>query len=269
VINLTSAFGCIILSFDLINRLTLAMPKSKLNSRPREAHPNSDPTGLIAPIRNFVSTTPPELRAPDPDSPRGRILRAAIQLFAEHGYDATSTRAVAEAAGVNLAMIHYYFGSKAQLYDRVIAGEIVEMYQAVIRSLPDNIAPEDALITIPLRQMAVLRDNPVRAALFRREIASGGERFREAIRTLGEYGPIKLAEMFQKSYQGAVKAGRLRDLDPSSVRECLIVIGFSAIFVAPILSVIEGRDMQDENVWQQVKSTWSTLLRQGLLVEKR
>lgn len=224
--------------------------------------------GLIAPIREFVSTTPPDLRTPDAESPRGRILLAALRLFAEHGFDATSTRAVAEAAGVNLAMIHYYFGSKQQLYHRVIAGEIVEMYQATIRSIPEDGLPEEAFISLPLRLMTVLRDHPVRAALFRREIAAGGFHIREAIRALGQYGPLKLADIFQQAYEGTVKNGRMRDLPPDSVRECLIVIGFSALFMGPILSVVHGRDLNDETVWQEWKATWSTLLRQGLLMEK-
>ncbi len=49
-------------------------------------------------------------------SVRDRILAVAQELFADHGYAATSTRAIAQAAGVNLAQLHYYFGAKKDLY---------------------------------------------------------------------------------------------------------------------------------------------------------
>ncbi|GGG41892.1 TetR family transcriptional regulator [Caldovatus sediminis] len=49
-------------------------------------------------------------------SVRDRILAVAQTLFAEQGYAATSTRAIAQGAGVNLAQVHYYFGSKRELY---------------------------------------------------------------------------------------------------------------------------------------------------------
>ena len=45
-----------------------------------------------------------------------QLLFAGGELFAEHGYDGVSTRAIAEKAGVNLGSIHYHFGSKENLY---------------------------------------------------------------------------------------------------------------------------------------------------------
>jgi AcrR family transcriptional regulator len=47
---------------------------------------------------------------------RERILAVAQALFAEQGYAGTGTRAIAQAAGVNLALIHYHFGSKRDLF---------------------------------------------------------------------------------------------------------------------------------------------------------
>jgi AcrR family transcriptional regulator len=47
---------------------------------------------------------------------RDRILDMAQGLFGERGYASASTRAIALAAGVNLAQLHYYFGSKRDLY---------------------------------------------------------------------------------------------------------------------------------------------------------
>jgi AcrR family transcriptional regulator len=60
---------------------------------------------------------------------RRRIVETAIDLFALQGYDGTSTRALAEGAGVNLPAIQYYFGSKEGLYRAAIdhiVGQIVE-----------------------------------------------------------------------------------------------------------------------------------------------
>lgn len=54
--------------------------------------------------------------------PRGRdqILRAAVEAFAERGFDGTSTAAVARAAGVTQPLVHHHFGSKRGLYDAVL-----------------------------------------------------------------------------------------------------------------------------------------------------
>lgn len=52
----------------------------------------------------------------DGEASRERLLRAGLRLFAHQGYAKTSTRELAEAAGVNIASISYYFGDKAGLY---------------------------------------------------------------------------------------------------------------------------------------------------------
>jgi AcrR family transcriptional regulator len=55
-------------------------------------------------------------RRPGKVSARDDIIRAARETFAEEGYDGTSLRAVARAAGVDAALIHHYFEGKAGLF---------------------------------------------------------------------------------------------------------------------------------------------------------
>lgn len=50
------------------------------------------------------------------DSGRERILDVATRLFAANGYDGTSTRLIAEAAGLNIATVAYHVGGKRDLY---------------------------------------------------------------------------------------------------------------------------------------------------------
>ena len=50
-----------------------------------------------------------------------KILDTAQRLIGEQGYSATSVRHIVSEAGVNLAAIHYHFGSKEELLDAVIA----------------------------------------------------------------------------------------------------------------------------------------------------
>ncbi|MHA7984485.1 TetR/AcrR family transcriptional regulator [Rathayibacter sp. CAU 1779] len=50
------------------------------------------------------------------DESRRRILDAARTCFGEHGYDRTTVRAIAEAAGVDPSMVYYFFDTKARLF---------------------------------------------------------------------------------------------------------------------------------------------------------
>src|SRR6516162_5155634 len=55
---------------------------------------------------------------------RERILKAAVRLFADRGYEATSIRTIAARANVNQAAINYHFKSKDGLYREVLRGAL-------------------------------------------------------------------------------------------------------------------------------------------------
>lgn len=55
---------------------------------------------------------------------RKRILAAARLLFARHGMDGVSVRAIAEEAGVNHALVHRYFGNKMDMVSEIVQNEV-------------------------------------------------------------------------------------------------------------------------------------------------
>lgn len=83
----------------------------------------------------MVRQSPPA--APVGEAARARLLRAGLKLFAAQGFSKTSTREVAEAAGVNVASIAYYFGDKAGLYKAVFF-EPLGPQQAEFAALTQN-----------------------------------------------------------------------------------------------------------------------------------
>jgi len=56
-----------------------------------------------------------------------KILDPAERVFAQQGYAATSLRQIIAQAGVNLAAIHYHFGSKEELLDGVLLRKVTQM----------------------------------------------------------------------------------------------------------------------------------------------
>ncbi|WP_329219934.1 TetR family transcriptional regulator [Streptomyces sp. NBC_01485] len=60
---------------------------------------------------------PPRTEAADT---RDRILTAAREEFSERGYEKTSVRGIAKAAGVDPALVHHYFGTKEQVFEAAI-----------------------------------------------------------------------------------------------------------------------------------------------------
>ncbi|GLW19579.1 TetR/AcrR family transcriptional regulator [Streptomyces kronopolitis] len=98
-------------------------------------------------------------RAADGAGPgaRERILAAARTEFAERGYDKTSIRRVAKAAGVDSALVHHYFGTKEQVFAAAI-----ELTFAPALTMPDALAGGGADVGERMaRFMFGIWENPV------------------------------------------------------------------------------------------------------------
>jgi AcrR family transcriptional regulator len=90
------------------------------------------------------------------------IINTAEKLFATKGFDGTSVRDIALEAGVNVAMISYYFGSKEKLMEAVF-----EQRTNVIRLKIENLLVNDQLT--PIEKMYVLVDDYVEKFLNQQE----------------------------------------------------------------------------------------------------
>jgi AcrR family transcriptional regulator len=209
-----------------------------------------------------------DVTLPEVNTPRAQIFAAASRLFAESGFKGTNTRAIAKAAGVKQVMLNYYYGSKEQLYEEVLKFEGMAMLAVIFGANPNHKSPEEMLIDSPIRLMTVLHDNPQWASLLRREIADGAVHLRRALREVSERGPLGANLHFHDAYQEAVRSGKAVDLPIEAVRECLLAIGYSAIYLAPLIMMINERDFHDETVWEEWKLTLSTILKRGLLIER-
>ncbi|MFD7731216.1 TetR/AcrR family transcriptional regulator [Kitasatospora phosalacinea] len=126
--------------------------------------------------------------APLPDAPpsqadlsRERIVAAATALFAEHGYDGTTTRTIAAAAGLNVATVAYHVGGKADLYAEVMRRAHEAERAAVARALEAFAAlagtdPAGAAVAFADRYLDFCLEQPhVPALWMRRWLADAAE----------------------------------------------------------------------------------------------
>jgi len=72
--------------------------------------------------------------------PKERIVNAALELFGEKGFKATTIREICKKADVSLALVNYHFRNKKTLYDEIVQATINEAFDAV--SVTDFIKEE-------------------------------------------------------------------------------------------------------------------------------
>ncbi|MEW5739631.1 MAG: TetR family transcriptional regulator [Myxococcota bacterium] len=120
----------------------------------------------------------------DPAQTKEKILEAADVLFGELGFDATTTRDIAERSGVNKALIHYHFGAKDDLLEALLEGYYAKLGEALRGALgrSDTLAAqiEDLLDAYA----DFLAEHRSFTRIVQREVASGRHVARIVERTL-------------------------------------------------------------------------------------
>jgi AcrR family transcriptional regulator len=108
-----------------------------------------------------MTTPPPSSRAEQRRRTETRILDAAGRIFAAAGYERTTIRAVASAAGVDAGLVMHYFGSKLELFRRVldvapvpeVSGPPEQATEQILAALADRLANEPVASLTMLRSM--------------------------------------------------------------------------------------------------------------------
>lgn len=140
-----------------------------------------------------------------------RILRAAEKTFALHGFRGTTTESIAAEAGLPKANVHYYFGTKANLYREVLKGILEDWMQAAAAFEADD-DPERALRSYITAKMEFSRQRPYGSRVWASEIMRGApvmERFLGT--TLKAWVNARV-----KTIRSWIDAGRIRAVDPEA-----------------------------------------------------
>lgn len=105
------------------------------------------------------------------------ILRAAEQEFLQKGYDGAKTVSIARAAGVTHAMLHYYFRTKENLFNRVFEEKLKLMSESIINVFSESRLPLlERIRTGMERHFDFMVQNPDLPRFVINEIASNPER---------------------------------------------------------------------------------------------
>lgn len=192
---------------------------------------------------------------PAGDAPdlRERLLDAAIACFVRKGIAATSIRAITAEAAVTPALLHYYFGDKAQLQQAVVEERLMPAIASLREPLlqaGDDVA---ALVAAFVNGVgALVARHPWLPSLWVREVLSEGGALRELLLT--RIAP-QLPRMLAQRFAQAQHAGQLNpDLDPRLLVVSLVGLTLFPAAGAPIwrqffdASDLDAATMRDHTI---------------------
>jgi len=146
------------------------------------------------------------------DTKRDQILKVASQLFMEHGFNAVTMEAIAEAAPVSKPTLYNHFDSKAALFFAVMEARADNLFQVIEGEMKPNQSIKETLTKIGHSFLdVVLRPEGIR--MFRLMIAESGQ-FPELGKIFYETGPRKISALISSFLQKEHDAGRLNVPNP-------------------------------------------------------
>lgn len=152
------------------------------------------------------------------DKPAGRIrqqnekkiMEAAEMEFALHGYKGASIQDIAQRAGIPKANVHYYFGSKLELYAAVLSN-ILELWDSTLSELKAEDDPAEALPSYIRAKMELSRQYPLASRIFGIEVMNGAEH-------LKDYFQHEYVEWFNGRtavFKAWMQQGKMDEMDPA------------------------------------------------------
>lgn len=172
------------------------------------------------------------------DDSRTAILDAAERLFARQGFEATTIKQLGTEAGVNTALLYYYFQDKTALYratlQRLIAGFVAEG----MRRMDQPAGPEAAIRVFVEGQMAAMLARPNVARILVRELVDHGAEHAEAL--IAEH----TAGMFERLC-GVIEAGQRagvfrRELEPRFAAVSVVSQVMWILVARPAVGILFG-----------------------------
>ena len=166
------------------------------------------------------------------------ILEAAGHAFAEHGLSGARTDSIARTAGVNKALLYYYFPSKNALYSAVLHEELTAFHQTALHILAQNGPAAPILVEYVSRHFDFVGAHPHYARLFQRMMLAGG----------GKPDPlvterlIPVARALGALLRRGIRTGEFRPLDPQHTAISLVALTVFYFNAAPVIRMISGQD---------------------------
>ena len=201
-------------------------------------------------------------RADDPEA-RAKIAAAAEELFAERGFDGAAIRDIAKKAGVNGAMIHYYFGNKEGSYRAMLEGAGSRVRALLIETTGRSGSTRERLASFVDAYAAYMLSQPNLARILYREMLTGAKHIKQIAQ---QYAATNYAMLRTLIWDG-VKRGELRPVDAELAPISLMGMVVIFQFLRPIISLALGKTEYDERFVSRVAAHTIDLFLYGAVAD--
>lgn len=179
------------------------------------------------------------------------ILEVAEELFLDKGYALTSTTEIAKKAGCNQALIHYYFRTKENLFQKLFEAKFIQFATAIDPSKFRGLPFEEKLKFVISNHIEMVAKNKKLPFLILSEINTNPERFSNVALKIKELSFPILIEL-TNDLDNEIKAGRIRQIDPIQLLINIVSLNVFMFLAKPIVEKVAG--LNNENFKEFVEA---------------
>ena len=177
------------------------------------------------------------------------ILKAAEELFLEQGFEQTTTKQIAQRAGCNQALLHYYYRTKDNLFVQIFEEKVkfIATHFLDINSTAQTL--EERISQMVELHFELFRKNPRLVPFLLKEVLSDPVRVAPILDKIKQY-MVKIFGKIDEALHEEIEKGAARPVSTLNVILTLVSLDMAPFIIAPVLQRV--LDLTDEQLDEQL-----------------
>lgn len=167
------------------------------------------------------------------DNTEDKILNAAQTVFIHKGMDGSRMQEIADKAGINKALLHYYFRTKQKLFEAIFKNVFGQIFPNLKAFILSESPIEEKLGVFIEKYIELLMNNPFLPSFILKEIHRDPEFLASIIKSQG-LNPQEIFVMFEKE----MEAGNIRKMDPRELMINILGLSIFPFAAKPLMKVM-------------------------------
>ena len=168
-----------------------------------------------------------------------KILRSAREIFMAKGMDGARMQEIADHAGINKALLHYYFRNKESLFHAVFRQAILELLPALTEVFRSNRPLLEKIPDFFSLHIGFIQANPMIPHFIISEVTRNPDMILKGFQAINQEG---LFEKFAKDVHASVLNGEIKPIDPVQLILNLISLSVFPFIAKPLLMKLFGME---------------------------
>jgi TetR/AcrR family transcriptional regulator len=177
-----------------------------------------------------------------PEESRAAILQAAVREFSREGVAGARTDAIAHAAGVNKALLYYYFKDKETLYGAVLDLVFGGLTKSIQETFASDLPPREKLLAYVGAHFDYIAGHPLYPRITQGEMMRAARGKAPQLKRIARQYFIPLVGKVSAVIEEGQAAGDFRPVDPVHFVPSMIAVIVFHFTNAPVLRLVKGID---------------------------